>query len=380
MNTTKHLQKLTLASAVAMASVSALADTPVAELSKNVQLYGVLDFGVTWVDDEGGESKVGERDSVNWGNRIGLKGSLDLQPGLKGIFKLEHGLKLSDGITSQYGTTWGRQAYAGVESETLGTLTFGRQYDFMYDNLNMLNIGGYASTYGGHHGDLDRISGWRVDNAVKYVSPAMGGFKFGVMYSTDDHAYAYQGEDWSMGNAPLETISAGASYYAGPWSIASAYVKIKNNTVYPLLQLGVAGVLGDDAYGSGITADHEIMAVGGHVQMGDVTFVANTSQVTLENDEGKVTQHVYEVGGYYPVAEKTLLIAGYQHSELEEYDFDELTVGAKYDFTDYAWVYTSYSYLEGSDGTFVNQGAAWYLENSSTNTQQTARVGMILTF
>eukprot|EP00003_Mantamonas_plastica_P000665 TRINITY_DN10527_c0_g1_i1.p2 TRINITY_DN10527_c0_g1~~TRINITY_DN10527_c0_g1_i1.p2 ORF type:complete len:358 (+),score=62.17 TRINITY_DN10527_c0_g1_i1:803-1876(+) len=357
-----------------------MADTAVEALSKNVELYGVLDFGLTWVDDEGGDSKVSGRDSVNWGNRIGLKGALDIEDGYKAVFKLEHGLKISDGITSQYGTTWGRQAYAGVESVEYGTLTYGRQYDFVYDNLNMLNIGGYASTYGGHHGDFDRISGWRVDNAFKYVSPSLAGFKFGLMYSTDDHAYAYQGESWSMGNTPMETFSAGASYYAGPWSIAAAYVKIDGNTVYPLMQLGVPGLLGEDAFGGGITADHEVMGIGGHLQMGEFTFVANTTQTTLENDVGKVTQNVYEVGGYYPIAENTLLIGGLQHSELEDYDFDGVTLGLKFDFTDYAWLYTSYSYLEGSEGTFVNQGAAWYLENSSDNKQQTARIGMILTF
>ncbi len=387
MKTSQAFKKLSLAAAVSLASASSFAETSVADLAKNVELYGVLDFGVTWVDDEGGESKVSGRDSVNWGNRIGLKGSIDLMPGYKGIFKLEHGFKLSDGVVSQYDTMWGRQAYAGVESEKYGTLTYGRQYDFMYDNFNQLNIGGYASTYGGHHGDLDRISGWRIDNAIKYVSPYLNGFTFGVMYSSDDRAYADQGQPWGMGHAPLESLSAGASYFGGTWSIATAYVKIENDTVYPLLQAGVPSLQGLMMDGAGTVADREIIALGGFVMLGDFALVLNTTQTTLSdmvNSTGAAdddaTQNVYEIGGYYPIAEKTLLIGGYQHSELEEYDFDEVTLGVKYDFTDAAWLYTSYSYMEGSDDTFVNQGAAWYLENSSTNTQQTARVGMILTF
>ena len=98
MKTSQAFKKLSLAAAVSLASASSFAETSVADLAKNVELYGVLDFGVTWVDDEGGESKVSGRDSVNWGNRIGLKGSIDLMPGYKGIFKLEHGFKLSDGV------------------------------------------------------------------------------------------------------------------------------------------------------------------------------------------------------------------------------------------------------------------------------------------
>ena len=150
METKQTFNKLTLAAAVSLASASAFADVPVAELAKNIEMYGVLDFGVTWVDDEGGENKVTARDSVNWGNRIGFKGAIPLTDDLQGVFKLEHGFKLSDGVVSQYDTMWGRQAYAGVESKKYGTLTYGRQYDFMYDNFNQLNIGGYASTYGGH--------------------------------------------------------------------------------------------------------------------------------------------------------------------------------------------------------------------------------------
>lgn len=389
MKTTKQLKKLSLASAVAVASAGALADTPVAELAKNVEMYGVLDFGVTWVDDEGGESKVTGRDSVNWGNRIGFKGSLPLTDDLKGVFKLEHGFKLSDGVISQYDTMWGRQAYAGVESAKYGTLTYGRQYDFMYENFNQLNIGGYATTYAGHHGDLDRISGWRIDNSIKYMSPYMNGFSFGVMYSSDDRAYALQGDDYGFGNTPLESMSAGASYFGGTWSIAAAYVNIEGDTVYPLLQAGVPSLDGVTMYGAGVNADREIFALGGFVMLGDFALVLNTSQTTLSDMveqatqtaiEDDATQNVYEIGGYYPIAEKTLLIGGYQYSELEEYDFDQVTLGVKYDFTDYAWLYTSYSYMTGSEGTQVNQGAAWYLENSSTDSQQTARIGMILTF
>lgn len=376
----KYLKKLTLVSAGTLVSTGTLSATPLETLSKNIDLYGVFDFGVTWVDNEGGDSKVSGRDSVNWGNRLGLQGSLEFKEGYKAVFKLEHGLKISDGVTSQYGTTWGRQAYAGVESEQYGTLTYGRQYDFIFDNLAMLNIGGYASTYGGHHGDLDGISGSRVDNAFKYVSPSLGGFKFGAMYSTDDRAYAYQGEAWSMGNKPLETLSAGASYFAGPWSLTAVYLKTQDDTVFPFMQVGVPGLLGEDAFGGGITADREVLGLGGYLQMGKFTFVANTTQTTLKNAQGKATQNVYEAGGYYPVAEKTLLIAGLQYSELEDYDFKGVTLGVKYDFSQYAWLYASYSYLKGSEGTFVNQGAGWYLENSSDNEQQTARIGMILSF
>ena len=85
METKQTFNKLTLAAAVSLASASAFADVPVAELAKNIEMYGVLDFGVTWVDDEGGENKVTARDSVNWGNRIGFKGAIPLTDDLQGV-------------------------------------------------------------------------------------------------------------------------------------------------------------------------------------------------------------------------------------------------------------------------------------------------------
>ncbi|HEY0286286.1 MAG TPA: porin [Pseudomonas sp.] len=345
------------------------------EVTEKVKLYGVLDYGLTYVSNEGGSSKTGERDGVNWGNRLGLTGSQDLDWGLKAVFTIEHGFNLSDGTTSQYGTTWGRQAYAGLENKW-GRLTFGRQYDFVYDYMNQLNIGGYATTYAGHHGDFDRISGWRVDRSIKFQSATFDGFKFGIMYATDDAAYPGQ----ASGNK--ETLSLGASYFAGPWSLAAAYVRIDNNDIYPDLQIGVSELLGQKLTfdGSALIVNQETAIVGGHYQLGKFTLVGNTSQTTFKRDGEKDTQHVYEIGGYYPVAEKTTAIVGYQYSTLANDDWNQYTVGVKRDLSEKTWLYASYSWMKASDGVRANQGAGWYLDNSSDNRQDTARLGMVYTF
>lgn len=345
------------------------------EVTEKVKIYGVLDYGVTYVSNEGGSSKTGERDGVNWGNRLGLTGSQDLDWGLKAVFTIEHGFNLSDGTTSQYGTTWGRQAYAGLENKW-GRLTFGRQYDFIYDYMNQLNIGGYATTYAGHHGDFDRISGWRVDRSIKFQSATFDGFKFGIMYATDDAAYPGQ----ASGNK--ETLSLGASYFAGPWSLSAAYVRIDNNDIYPDLQIGVSELLGQRLSfdGSALIVNQETAMVGGHYQLGNFTLVGNTSQTTFKRDGEKATQNVYEIGGYYPIADKTTAILGYQYSELEKDDWDQITVGLKRDLSEKTWLYASYSWMKASEGVRANQGAGWYLDNSSDNRQDTLRLGMVYTF
>lgn len=354
----------------------ALDEKDVKDLWKHLDFYGVIDFGATYVDNEGGKSSLQARDSVNWGNRLGVKGNFPLTDGYNAIFTLEHGFHLSDGDTSQYDTTWGRQAFAGITHEKYGSLTVGRQYDFIYDNLNQVNIGGYATTYGGHHGDLDRISGWRVDKSIKYVSPSLNGWTLGAMYGSDRNAYASQ-----AGTGQEETISLGAKYNSGgPWGISAAYIHINDTTVYPYLTLGLSSLLGVSDSGNGIQADQETLGIGGYRQLGKFTLVANTTATKLSNDSQDATQHVYEMGGYYPIAPKTLLIGAYQHSTLDGHKWDQITAGVKRDITSYAWMYAAYSWLKASDGVLANQGAGWYLDNSDDDEQQTIRLGMVLAF
>lgn len=347
------------------------------KVSGHVKLYGVLDYGVTYVSNEGGHSNTRTRDGVNWGNRLGFKGEQDLDYGLKAIFTIEHGFNLSDGTTSQYGTTWGRQAFAGIEHDDYGTLTFGRQYDFIYDYLNQLNIGGYASVYAGHHGDFDRISGWRVNNSVKYQSPSFDGLKFGIMYGTDGETYA--GQD----SGSNETMSFGASYFGGNWGLSGVYLHIDDNAIYPDLQIGVDQFLGQTLNfdGSPVVADQETLGVGGFYTLDDLTLVANTTQTTFKQGGEEEKQHVYEIGGYYPVFDKkTLAIVGYQYSTLESDQWNQVTFGLKHDLSEKTWIYTSYSWMRASEGVKANQGAGWYLDNSSDNRQDTARIGIIYTF
>jgi outer membrane protein OmpU len=345
------------------------------EVTEKVRLYGVLDYGISHVSNEGGHSSTNERDGVNWGNRLGLTGSQELDWGLKAIFTIEHGFNLSDGTTSQYGTTWGRQAYAGLQNQW-GALTFGRQYDFIYDYMNQLNIGGYATTYAGHHGDFDRISGWRVDRSIKFQSATLNGFKWGIMYGSDKPSYAGQ----STGDQ--KTLSLGASYFAGPWSLAGAYIRIDNNTIYPDLQIGVTQLLDQPLNfdGSALVVDQETAIIGGHYQLGKFTLVGNTSRTTFKGYGEKATQNVYEIGGYYPLATKLTGILAYQHSTLENDDWNQVTFGLKRDLSDKTWLYASYSLMKASDDIKANQGAGWYLNNSSDNRQDTARIGMVYTF
>lgn len=341
-----------------------------AAAQSNYSLYGVIDAGVTYISNEGGDTKFSLKDGANYGNRLGLRGSEDLGGGLKAVFTLEHGFNLNTGTVAKYQPFWGRQAFVGLENQ-YGTLTLGRQYDMVFEYLTQLNIGGFASVYAGHHGDFTRISGWRVDNAVKFKSANLGGFSFGAMYAPDE------------GAAGGETLSLGAGYFAGPWSLSGAYVKVKGNAITPEFQIGLSSFLGQTLTWDGtpvVLDSQEVLGVGGTYQWGPVTLVGNVSQVRFKGYGESETQKVYEMGGIYPLAANTLGIVGFQHSSLAGAKWDQLTVGVKHNLSKATWWYVSASVMKASDGVLANQGAGYYLDNSDTNRQNTARIGMIHTF
>ncbi|SAK60836.1 outer membrane protein (porin) [Caballeronia ptereochthonis] len=103
---------------------------PIASLAQSsVTLYGVIDEGFDYTNNVGGHSNELLASGFAQGSRWGLKGSEDLGGGNKAVFQLENGFDVNNGKLGQSGRMFGRQAYVGLSSSTLGTLTVGRQYD-----------------------------------------------------------------------------------------------------------------------------------------------------------------------------------------------------------------------------------------------------------
>ena len=91
------------------------------------------------------------------------------------MFTIEHGLNADDGTIGQGGRMWGRQSFVGLSSKTLGTLTLGRQYDFLYAgspmplDMGAFLIGGLAGASAGAGTSVDNhLGGVRYENTVKW--------------------------------------------------------------------------------------------------------------------------------------------------------------------------------------------------------------------
>ena len=175
-------------SLLALAAMSAFATAANAQTS--VTLYGVVDVPIeynnhlapgfntnpaTWGPNgrppslAGGGSRVGLQTGGGLsGSRWGLRGTEDLGGGLKALFVLESGFGLDDGRSQQGGRLFGRQAYLGLQSDTVGRLTFGRQYTTMFDMFANFSPTGYATIYEPVVAQLG--TNFRSDNTVKYTA------------------------------------------------------------------------------------------------------------------------------------------------------------------------------------------------------------------
>src|ERR1700750_1194122 len=106
----------------------------VAHAQSSVTLYGIVNEGINYINNQGGGSVIGAIKGQTNGSRWGLRGSEDLGGGMKAIFDLENGFDGSAGTLSQGGRLFGRSAWMGLQTP-YGRLTMGRQYDAMHDDV-----------------------------------------------------------------------------------------------------------------------------------------------------------------------------------------------------------------------------------------------------
>jgi predicted porin len=218
---------------VALATIAGAAH---AQDTSSVTLYGVIDLGVTYIDNAQGNHRWFVGSGSKLSNRLGFRGREDLGGGLATLFTIEHGMNADDGSIGQGGRMWGRQSFVGLSSKTLGTVTLGRQYDFLYAgspmplDMGAYLIGGLAGATAGAGTSVDNhLGGVRYDNTVKWqhsIGPVTGGAMYGLG-AENDHD--------KMASATLvyraNGLWVGAAYLRDNYSPAASGNKIANASV-----------------------------------------------------------------------------------------------------------------------------------------------------
>src|SRR6266702_8112619 len=103
-----HTMKKLNAAALTGVALALAGISNASHAQSSVTLYGILDAGITYVNNTGGSHVVKFDDGISYGNRLGFKGVEDLGGGLKAVFVLESGFHLGNGTLGFGGSEFGR--------------------------------------------------------------------------------------------------------------------------------------------------------------------------------------------------------------------------------------------------------------------------------
>lgn len=232
----------------------------------SVMLYGQVDAwagaiktpgqsGTAWTQGGGGMS------TSYWG----MKGTEDLGNGLKAVFKIEGFFLPQNG---QYGrftgdTTFSRNAYVGLQSDTLGTLTMGRETTPYFVSTILFNpfIDSYTfgpmiyQTFMGASGQgIVGDSGW--SNAVAYTTPDFRGLTANLAYAFGNKA----------GQAGQNKWGGNLLYFHGPFSATLAYQQVKFDNTPGDLNSEIPGFSSQRALQLGAAYDFRFVKLYGQYQ------------------------------------------------------------------------------------------------------------------
>ncbi len=198
----------------------------------SITFYGIVDTGVEYVHHVNAAGASVVRVPINTGtapSRLGLNGVQPLPAGWKAILTLEAGFDTGTGISKQGGRLIGRQAFAGIDGPD-GTLTIGRQYSMLLQELTQFSVVG-PNIYG--FGSIDPwIPNSRADNTVAYRKD------FGTLHSGVTYSLGRDNSPTGGFNTPGEGTCAGSvagnheacvewsgmlSYTGDPWGVGLGY-------------------------------------------------------------------------------------------------------------------------------------------------------------
>lgn len=197
-----------------------------AHAQSNVEMFGVIDMGVSYTNVSGGDKLTALSDNGNTTSRLGFRGTEDLGGGLKAMFWLESGFTPSTGAGP---LSFARRSVVGLSGK-FGEVTLGRDYTSGYSMYS--SYGGPFGTNGVGHNIVYRArvlthdannagqeAFVRSSNAISYFSPkgdgVYGQFTYGFDEQTTGKAGRYIGGRLGYRNKALDISGAYNTIAAG---------------------------------------------------------------------------------------------------------------------------------------------------------------------
>jgi predicted porin len=317
------MEKYMKKSLITLALMGALA--PAFAQQSNVTVYGLVDAGVERTDIAGVKN-TGVTSGAGWQSRIGFKGTEDLGNGVSAKFVLEQGFNVDTGMESTAGSAFSRQAWVGLSSNTLGEVRVGRQNSLVYEQVQafdpfQIGLAGNALKFLGY-GEYQQ----RVNNAVTYLAPSVGGFQGKVQYGFGETADQFGANS---------TFGLGGTYTTGPLALSLTRNQQKFNA---------NGLVDAKATDTLLGATYSFSVAKAHFAYG---------QTKVEDNIGGTTDKLNNllVGVSAPVGTGTLR-ASYIRSDIKDLDSGvstQFAVGYTYPMSKRTMLYTSYAHVSNQD-------------------------------
>jgi len=338
--------------------------------AQSVSLYGELDTGLAYVNNVDGHAQYRATSGLIDGSFWGLQGAEDLGGGAKALFRLERGYSVTSG--EQFND---HPAYVGLQSETLGTLTLGHQYDLIHDYFAPFTLtGGAGGTAFAHPFDNDNANNsYLAANSVKYASASVDGFSFGGMYAFSNSAGRF---------AQNRAYGVAANYGNGPFNAGLAWM---HNNGRGLNELGAYSTAtlpgGNQTVIDATVQKQDVIAAGASYVLGDVTLAGAWSRSiytgVADADSGNALPSIgfsnYEVSALWQVSSAVALAGMYVFSDASSAHWHQGAVQAVYQLSKRTDVYAETVYQRASAGApaMINTN-----ERSSSQSQLLVATGI----
>lgn len=317
----------------------------------NVTIYGIADVGIARADTSATDANWRMDSGNQSGSRLGFRGTEALGNGLSAIFTLENGYNIDTGSLGQGGRLFGRQAFVGLSSQSLGTLKLGRQYTPMHlaqDSVDPFNVNLAGSmqnvfTANGLNPSTSTfgMQDVRMDNTVNYTTSNFGGFSAEFAYG--------------LGEVPGDS-SAGRQF-----GFSAGY---RVNPLNVVLSHHDANVAAGTASGAG--ADGRATMLGATYDFGILKAHAAgaSNKVSAATGAPDRRSRDYMVGVSVPVGAGAVLASYIEHDDrlaVGAIDASQAAIGYTHNFSKRTNLYTSYARINrrpagATDSSLFNAG------------------------
>jgi predicted porin len=311
-----------------------------------VTLYGVLDSSIQYARSGGKSTTAVDSGDVQpsiWG----LKGTESLGGGYSAIFKLEGGINVNNGASTQTGKLFGRESWVGLGSP-YGSIHVGLNNTPEMWGLVRFETGDLGHWDWGHAANnYDFFFSTKVANSIYYTSPVVGGLQLSVLWGFGANGDATQPS--TLGN----TFSAGIYYANGPFAFEADYLSQVYTTASVVTPTSPTSTGNHDLFG--VSYDFGIAKIDG-------LFVLHrgAANVTVQNMYAVPNNYYYEISAQIPHVLNGLVMASFGQYKLQRDSAgDSTSYGLRYDYhlSKTTGLYTGVAYVKnGSVAGFTENG------------------------